>query len=197
MAFKSIETFLENGVANNCNYFEFIVARQPKTVVNDAFQIVDTSLSKEDFYDTMCKFMSRNYKYTQKQYKELIIGSTHYHNHRNEETYIFDLKTVCVDVSSNNMVATGFIKNKLTMLSVPSTRKFHVEGWIKRLSFHVTNRVMVHFINGKHSNTFYKIVVAYNHEKNVDTSYAIQSLNSILKQFEESTFDGNYALACT
>jgi hypothetical protein len=123
----------------------------------------------------------------QKQYKEMIIGSTYYHNHKNEDTYVYDLKTVSFDVLKNGMLASGYVKNKLTVLSVPSTRNFHLEGWIKRLTFNITNRIMVHFVNGMHSEKFYKVHVVYNHEKNVDTSFVIKSLNNILKEFEEPT----------
>jgi hypothetical protein len=178
-----------NGIASQCNYFEFNIYRNNGEEVNGSFNIVDTALTKQQFYNCMCKFMNKNYKYVQKHYKEIVIGDTYYHNHKHEDVYVCDLKTVNIDSWDNKMLASGHIKNKLTILGVPSTRNFNAEGWMKRLTFNITNRIVVHFTNGVHTNKFYKISIVYTHEKNVDTQFVIKSLDSVIKLVVESTSD--------
>jgi len=184
-----IEDFLMNGIAKQCNYFEFNIYRNRSEEVNSNFNVFDTALTKDQFYNCMCKLMNKNYKYVQKHYKEIVIGDTYYHNNKNEDVYVCDLKTVNVDSWNNKILASGHIKNKLTMLGVPSTRKFHAEGWMKRMTFNITNRTAVHFTNGIHTEKFYKISIVYNHEKNVDTQFVVKSLNNILKLVVESISD--------
>ena len=182
-----IEDFLMNGIANKCNHFEFsLCGNSGQEEGANGFTVIDTALTKDQFYNCMCKLMNRNYKYVQKHYKEIVIGDTYYQNHKNEDTYVCDLKTVNTDIWANKMLASGHIKNKLTILSVPSTRNFHSEGWMKRLTFNVTNRIVVNFINGVHTKKFYKVSIAYNHEKNVDTGFVIKSLHNISKLVVES-----------
>ena len=185
--YNFIEEILMSGIANQCNYFEFTLCGSEQEPVNDCMTVFNTSLTKKEFYDCMCKLMSKNYKYVQKNYKEIVIGNTYYQNHKNEDTYVCDLKTVNVNCWKDTIVASGHVKNKLTMLSVPSTRNFHTEGWIKRLTFNITNRIAIHFINGMHTSKFYKISLVYNHEKNVDTSFVVKSLHNVLKLVVEST----------
>jgi hypothetical protein len=130
--------------------------------------------------------MSCDHRYTQKQYKEIVIGTTYYHNHKNEDTYVFNLQTRYVDMWRQKWLASAHAKNKLTLLSVPSTKSVHSEMWVKQLTFHVTNRIFINFINGCNTTKFYKVCVVYNHEKNVDTPFMIKTLCNVLKQFQVS-----------
>lgn len=184
---KFIEEILMNGIANQCNYFEFTLCGNQQEHIDNCLTVFDTSLTKNDFYHCMCKLMNKNYKYVQKNYKEIIIGSTQYQNHKNEDTYVCDLRTIHVDCWKDTIVATGHVKNKLTILSVPSTRNYHTESWVKKLTFNITNRIAVHFINGMNTSKFYKVSVVYNHEKNVDTAYVVKSLHNVLKLIAEPT----------
>jgi hypothetical protein len=129
--------------------------------------------------------MKNNDRYTQKQFKEIVIGSTYYHNNKNEDTYVYNVKTMLVENWNNRLIASGQSKNKLTMLSVPSTRNIHAESWIKQMTFHITNRINVQFVTGVNTNKFYKINIIYNHEKNVDVNSVVKSLMSAFKHFAE------------
>ena len=177
-----VKQFLENAIANtDSNHFEFVVLENA-TNVNDKnanFRMLPTSLSKEKFYNTMYKMMDTNFKYFQKQYKEMVIGDTFYQNFKNEEISIFNINTNNVEVFQNKLMANSQTKYKLSILSLPSTLNIYAENYTKRLIFRVSNRVFVNFENGKNGDdVFYKIYLNYNHEDTVE-------LNSIQKTLEK------------
>lgn len=183
-----VESFISNGIEHKCNHFEFnvLASNTRDETSNNNFETHNTSILKEEFYSHLTRLMSCDHRYTQKQYKEIVIGTTYYHNHKNEDTYVFNLQTRHVDMWRQKWLASAHAKNKLTLLSVPSTKSVHSEMWVKQLTFHVTNRIFINFINGCNTTKFYKVCVVYNHEKNVDTPFMIKTLCNVLKQFQVS-----------
>lgn len=179
---EKIQQFIENSIAKECNHIEFIL-----TLVSNSLPFMtsfNTSISKDDFYKYMSKLMSKRYKYHQKVYKEIVIGNTYYHNHKNEDIYVYNLQTVDVETIHSNLMAHGSIKNKLTILSVPSTKFIHCQRHIKKLSFYITNRITVNFINGIELTPFYNITITYNHDKNVDIQHTIKNIQDIIQLME-------------
>lgn len=177
-----VKQFLEMSIANtDSNHFEFVVLSSSTNVngKNANFHMLPTSLSKEKFYNTMYKMMDTNFKYFQKQYKEMVIGDTFYQNFKNEEISIFNINTNNVEVFQNKLMANSQTKYKLSILSLPSTLNVYAENYTKRLIFRVSNRVFVNFENGKNGDdVFYKIYLNYNHDDTVE-------LNSIQKTLEK------------
>ena len=178
-----VKQILEHAIANtDSNHFEFVVLANP-TFNNDNndFRMFPTSLSKDKFYNTMYKMMDTNYKYFQKQYKEMVIGDTFYQNFKNEEISIFNLNTNNVEVFQNKLMANSQAKYKLSILSLPSTLNVYAENYTKRLIFRVSNRVFVNFENGKNGDdVFYKIYLNYNHDDTVELNSIQYTLEKVL-----------------
>lgn len=181
-----VKQFLENAIANtDSNHFEFVVlANSTDSNNNDksnGFRMLPTSISKEKFYNTMYKMMDTNFKYFQKQYKEMVIGDTFYQNFKNEEISIFNINTNNVEVFQNRLMANSQAKYKLSILSLPSTLNVYAENYTKRLIFRVSNRVFVNFENGKNGDdVFYKIYLNYNHDDTVELNSIQCTLEKIL-----------------
>jgi hypothetical protein len=181
-----ITNFISNSIEKgHCNHFEFHLLSSKNNDDTKAFpdcmKRFETALTKTLFYEKMQKMMGTDYKYHQKQYKEVIIGNTHYQNYNNEDISIYDVRTNFTDVFENAFLIIGQIKNKLTMLSVPSTKNIYSEQYIRKLIFKVSNRITVNFINGHHKNNkYYQINICYSHDKNVDINSTLYILNKVL-----------------
>lgn len=162
------------------NYFELVLCDSKKISLND-IELYNTSFDREKFYSIMYKLMDTNYKYYQKQYKEVMIGDVCYQNFKNEEISIYTVHTNELSYVAPFVCAIAQTKNKQTILSVPSSLNIYSENVIKRLIFRVSNRVFVNFENGiTDDKKYYKIFINYNHDKDVDVNVAIKHINDVL-----------------
>jgi hypothetical protein len=182
---KDIESFLEQH-ASVCNYFEFCILGDKKNET-EPFLSLNTSLSKTMFYNLMYKMMDTPHKYYQKQYQELVIGTTVYQNNKNEDMNTFSILTNDVRVY-DKVAAFAHNKSKLSILSLPSTRNIYKEALIKKLTFRVTNRVFVNFEHGDQNDIrYYRVTLNYNHDKDVDTTGVIKAIDNVLSLLLEPT----------
>lgn len=182
---KNIELFLEQHACDS-NYFEFCILDNNKNET-DQFLCLNTSLSKTMFYNLMYKMMDTPHKYYQKQFQEKIIGTTVYQNYKNEDINTFSISTN--DVRAYDKVAAfAHSKSKLSILGLPSTRNIYKEALVKKLTFRVTNRVFVNFEHGDQNDIrYYRITINYNHDKDVDTTGVVKTIDQILSLLLEPT----------
>jgi vacuolar-type H+-ATPase subunit F/Vma7 len=167
------------------NYFEFVLCDTEKKSVNNV-DVYNTSFERDKFYVLMYKLMDTNYKYYQKQYKEVLIGDVCYQNFKNEDINIYTVNTNKVDNISPFICAIAQIKNKQSILSLPSSLNIYSENIIRRLIFRVSNRVFVNFENGITDNKkYYKIFINYNHDKDVDVNVGIKHVNDVVSKLTD------------
>lgn len=168
------------------NYFEFLLCDNRKKSINNTIDVYNTSFDRERFYQMMYKLMDTNYKYYQKQYKEVLIGDVCYQNFKNEEINIYTIHTNNVDNRFPFVCAIAQTKNKQSILSLPSSVNIYSENIIKKLIFRVSNRVFVNFENGiTDGKKYYKIFINYNHDKDVDVNVGIKHINDILSKLTD------------
>lgn len=180
---NKLEDFIVNHTQQEkySNYFEFHLCNSTYNDIDNSIGIYNTSLDREKFYDLMYKMMDTNFRYHQKQYKEMLIGDVCYQNYKNEEMSIYNIQTNTIESITDKLFAIAQTKNKLSILSVPSTLNVYSENIIRRLIFRVSNRVFVNFENGITDNKkYYKIFINYNHDKDVDISVFVKQISSVL-----------------
>lgn len=166
---------------NYSNYFEIHLCNSADNDADDTIGVYNTSLDREKFYNLMYKMMDTNYRYHQKQYKEVFIGDICYQNYKNEEMSIHNLQTNAIEYITDKVFAIAQTRNKLSILSVPSTLNIYSENIIRRLIFRISNRVFVNFENGVTDNKkYYKIFINYNHDKDVDVNIVIKHMIEVL-----------------
>lgn len=171
---------------NYSNYFEFHICNSTYHNLDDTLGIYNTSLDRQQFYKFMYKMMDGNYRYHQKQYKEVFVGDVCYQNYKNEEMSIHNIQTNTVESISDKMFAIAQTKNKLSILSVPSTLNIYSENMIRKLIFRISNRVFVNFENGMTDNEkYYKVFVNYNHDKDVDVNVVVKNINDVLDKLTD------------
>lgn len=167
------------------NYFEFVLCDSAKKSLNN-MDVYNTSFDREKFYGLMYKLMDTNYRYYQKQYKEVLIGDVCYQNHKNEDMNIYTVHTNQLDNILPSVCAIAQTKNKQSILSLPSSLNIYSENVIKKLIFRVSNRVFVNFENGITNNKkYYKIFINYNHDKDVDVNVGIKHINEIIAKLTD------------
>jgi hypothetical protein len=183
-----VETFLND---NTCpvsetvsNYFEIVVLETSNGIDKQnskEFETFNTSLERDHFYSVMYKMMDSNYKYHQKQYKELIIGDVCYHNFKNEEMSIYSSSTNDIVTINKALCGIAQTRSKLSILSLPSTFNVYTENIVRKLVFRISNRIFVNFEHGMTKDKkYYKIFINYNHEKDVDTSNVITTIKKVV-----------------
>jgi hypothetical protein len=187
---------------DSSNYFEFILINKSSSSsssssttkqvdgsdvdVKDStddrdMQSFDTSISKDAFYTLMYKMMDTNYKYNHKQYRELVIGDVQYHNYKNEEISVFSVSTDDVKAIDNKFCMLAHHKNKLSILSLPSSLKVYNDNVVRKMIFRISNRVFVNFEHGMTGEEkYYKVYVNYNHDSGVDVNNAIDIIKKTL-----------------
>lgn len=166
---------------NYSNYFEIHLCNSTYTNIDTNVGIYTTSLDRERFYNLMYKMMDTNYRYHQKQYKEVFIGDVCYQNYKNDEMSIHNIQTNTIESITDKLFAIAQTKNKLSILSVPSTLNIYSENVIKRLIFKISNRVFINFENGITDNKkYYKVFINYNHDKDVDISVVLRNIKDAL-----------------
>lgn len=166
---------------NYSNYFEIHLCDATYNDIDNHSNVYNTSLNRETFYNLMYKMMDTNYRYHQKQYKEVFIADVCYQNYKNEEMSIYSVQTNTVESITDKLCAIAQTKNKLSILSVPSTLNIYSENVIKKLIFRVSNRVFVNFENGITDNQkYYKVFINYNHDKDVDVSIVVKHIRDAL-----------------
>ena len=187
---EQIEQFIYDNTStdNYSNYFEFVLCSGHESNQVNAINIYNTSFDRERFYNIMYKLMDTNYRYYQKQYKEVHIGDVCYQNYKNEEMNIYTIQTnklesIPVKLS---ICACAQTRNKLSILSVPSSLNIYSENIIRKLIFRVSNRVFINFENGITDNEkYYKIFINYNHDKDVDINVSIKHINDALMKLTD------------
>lgn len=166
------------------NHIEFTIVANGAVVhaAENACKVYDTCMERDRFYRLMYRMMDTYYKYNQKQYKETIIGNVCCQNHNNEDISIYNITTNRVECFQNQFLAKVQQKNKLTILSLPSTMNTQCESYVRKLIFRVTNRIFVNFENCACDDAkVYRITVNYNHDKDVELSSVVDALEKILK----------------
>lgn len=183
----ALHSFITNNINAGSNYIK-IVLQSHKNVKDDesSNQCIqkNTSLSRDEFYDYLRKIMQMSYKYSQKQFKELVIGNTHYYNFNNQEVQVYSETTnnVAEISNTNTYIAVAQNRSKLSILGFPSTRNIYVENVKRRLTFRITNRIFVNFEHGEEDGTiFYNIYLNFNHDKDVDVENAIGTIEKVLQ----------------
>lgn len=176
----SIRSFITDAIAaqNGTNYFQFQVCNDGDEA-ECGIKLIRTALSKDQFYGLMKRLMDVPYKYYQKQYREMVVGGVNYYNYNNEDVQVYNITTNAYEHVAPGLLALAQTKNKLSILGLPSTRDIYDEVAKKKLIFRVTNRV---FVNFEHGEGFYNVYVNYNHEKDVDITSAISTIEKVLKQ---------------
>jgi hypothetical protein len=180
---NNLETFIINNTKQDkfSNYFEFHICNSTYNNIDNNLSIYNTSIHREQFYNLMYRMMDTNNRYHQKQYSEKIIGDISYQNYKNEETSVYNFQTNTIESISDKLFAIAQTKNKLSILSVPSTFNIYSENVIKKMIFRISNRVFVNFENGMTDNEkYYKVYINYNHDKDVDVNVIIGHIRSAL-----------------
>lgn len=175
------------------NYFEFVLMNttspqddigddvEHDTKIDQDMQTYNTSISKDTFYTLMYKMMDTNYKYNHKQYRELVIGDVQYHNYKNEEISVFSVTTNSVDTIDKKFCLLSQQKNKLSILSLPSSLKTYNDNVVRKMIFRISNRVFVNFEHGMSgTHKYYKVYVNYNHDCGVDINNAMDTIKKTL-----------------
>lgn len=194
---STLRTFIQNVLSTNAgelgtqppqfhgNHVEFVIIPPPKDIqsaADGACMVYGTNFECDAFYKLMYKMMDTYYKYHQKQFKETVIGNVYYHNHKNEDISIYSINTTTLASFQDKVLSKVQHKNKLTILSLPSTTNIHNETYMRKLTFRVTNRIFVNFENSMCENIkCYRVTVNYNHDKDVDLSGVVDSLEKVLK----------------
>jgi hypothetical protein len=184
-----LKKFLESLIfEDDCNFYQIFLMSQEDTDKSSQSESCsevteyNTALSKAEYYGMMARLMDKNYKFHQKQYIETVIGNTHFLNHKNEDINIYQLSTTNFTMFQKSIVAFRQNKTKLSIISFPSTRNIHCETCQNVLSFRISNRVLINFVNGVHLNeNFYNIVLSYTNDKNVDKNNVINDIEKVLK----------------
>lgn len=190
-SFNDLDSSLLQCSQDGCsNYFEFILVNDlqrlqssdvEEHVVDQDMQSFDTSITKDMFYALMYKMMDTNYKYHHKQYRELVIGDVQYHNYKNEEINVFSMMTNFAKPIGNKFCMLAHQRNKLSILSLPSSLKVYNDNVVRKMVFRVSNRVFVNFehgITGKEK--YYKVYLNYNHDNGVDINNSIDIIKKTL-----------------
>lgn len=185
----SIQDFINNAIAaqDGSNHFQFQICTDGVCDDKKGSEaiVITTALSKEHFYMYMKRMMDIPYKYYQKQYKEMVVGHVNYYNYNNEDVQVFNITTNAYASVSDGILGLAQSKNKLSILGLPSTRHIYDESIKKKLIFRITNRVFVNFEHGiQDGETFYTVYLNYNHEKDVDITSAISTIEKVLRQMK-------------
>lgn len=174
-----------------CNYFEFVLLQHNTDDVKEqgndrdqgvpSVETLKTSMHKDTFYALMYKMMDTQYKYSHKQYRELIVGDVHYLNHKNEEVGVFSITTHAVENIDDKFCMFVQQKNKHSILSLSSSRKIYNDSVVRKMVFRISNRVFVNFEHGMTDDSkYYKIFVNYNHDTGVDINNAINTIKKTM-----------------
>lgn len=169
---------------SSCNYFEIYFTPGVKSEKHNDLNVLDVSVSKQQFEEMMAGLVKRDYKFFQKEYKEYNYGDVLVQNFNNTETRIIRLSTNLIR-TNNKLVMIGYHKSKLTFLNVPSTTNIFDINYVKRLIFRITNRIFINFQcnmdeDGKKT---YVVYVNYNHESNIDPEGINDTLKKVLDIF--------------
>lgn len=170
------------------NYIKIYVHKTSVLKPEEECIQVDTSLSRNEFYSHMGKMMQLPYKYAQRQFKEIVIGNTHYYNYNNEDLQVYSLTSNDAKDVGNGLIAVAQMRQKLSILGLPSTRNIFAESVKRRLTFRVTNRIFVNFEHGQEGDKlFYNVYLNYNHEKDVDVDSAIATIEKVTTTLASDT----------
>jgi hypothetical protein len=185
-----VKTFIDNIINNtDANYFEiFILSLQSQDTskYNKSVRIVPTALTSQEFYNLMRSFSQianmNNYKFFQKDCKEIYVDNVIYRNFNNEEITVYNLRSIDSKISDGQMCLNAFCRTKSSMLNVSSTQNVYCEKYVRTLSFRISNRIQLNFsCTEEASDKSYNVYVTYQHEKNVDLHNNITVLTKILK----------------
>lgn len=162
------------------NYFEYVLFMGKQ---DDGWK---TNITEDTFKDLLCRMSKHEYKYFQRDYKEIWYGDVVYQNYHNDELRVFKLTPLKNEEKRNNVLQIAFQKQKLSLVNVPSTKNFDDMLSVKQLIFRITNRIYVNFVVKKDAQqyTTYNVYINYNHDANVDVKLAETQIEKVLNQLK-------------
>lgn len=173
----------------DANYFEMYILSSTggdTSNHNASVRVVTTALTCDEFYSILRSFSNishkNNYKFFQKDYKEIYVDNALYRNCNNEDITVYNVRGIDSKIYERCMCLNAFCRTKSSMLNVPSTQNVYCEKYVRTLSFRISNRIQLKFsCTQDSSDKSYNIYVTYQHEKNVDLHNNIMLLTNILK----------------
>lgn len=170
---------------SSSNYFEIYLTPGIKSEKHNDLNILDISVTKNQFEEMMAGLVKRDYKFFQKEYKEYNYGDVLVQNYNNTETRIIRLSSNIMK-KNDKLLMIGYHKSKLTFLNVPSTTNIFDIHYVKKLIFRITNRIFINFQCNmdEDGNKTYMVYVNYNHESNIDPEGINETLKIVLDIFD-------------
>ena len=170
-----------NGVYNYVEIY-FIQDEIKEKGVN----IYKTDVGFDRFMNLLETMKTSSFKFFQKEYKEYVHKDVVCQSYINDETKVFKKKTTNISKQSNYITIYNN-RIKQTLLNFPSTTDLQQTTYIKKLIFRINNRIYVNFQISLDVNTsakWYEVYINYNHEDNVDTQLAQNTLKEVIKMLE-------------
>ena len=167
------------------NYYEYILTAPNKNIDSNIPPGLswNIDIGKDKFTEILQKLSKQEYKYFQREYKEIVYNDITFQSFTNNETKIFKLLPLTHDFIGNSILSIGYQKQKLSLVNVPSTAQPHNITYVKQLIFRITNRIYLCMLVKKEmeGSFTYSAVVNYNHEYNVDMNLVDRHLQKIFK----------------
>lgn len=165
------------------NYFEYNLYSSQSSPT-----LWDVDCGKEKFMSVFSKYIENNNKYSEKLYKEYVYGDVYYQNYNNDEIKVFRL-TPMKSLFSNKRLVIHYIKQKLSLVNVPSSANYDNISYKRHVVFRISNRIFLNFLitDDASQKVTYRIYVNYNHDQNVDMTIVEKQLERIFKQVEGPT----------
>jgi hypothetical protein len=169
---------------NDSNYIEVYLAQLENK--NDRLDVYKTNLGCDKFMSLLDTMRDGNFKFFQKEYKEYIHKDIICQCYTNDEIKVFKKKSLKSSTSKHWLIVYNN-KIKQTLLNFPSTTDLQCTSYNKKLIFRVNNRIYVNFkisLDTCTGNKWYEVYINYNHEENVDTQLAKNTLEEVMKMLE-------------
>lgn len=157
------------------NYYEYVLfTSQPS---ENAWV---TNIPLSQVQQIMKALANRNYKYFQREFKELCYGDIVYQNFHNEELKVYRITPLKTDIKKNHVLACSFNKQKLSLVNVPSNANPDHTSYVKQLIYRISNRIYLNIAAKKQcDNIVYNVFINYNHDLSVDPKQVDQQLDKL------------------
>ena len=169
---------------SDSNYVEFVLLSNHINDDQNEVDIYETEFSKEMFENVWRRLAKdeSTLQYFQKEYKEYIVDDVTYEHSKNNNIDV--RKKQPVDFRKvGNIAVCMYKKNKLNILSFPSSTNVNVINYVVKLTFRVNNRIYINFeTKVNQSRKYYTIYVNYNHDNTIDQKLYKQLLLTTIQK---------------
>ena len=169
---------------SDSNYVEFVLLSNHINDDQNEVDIYETGFSKEMFENVWRRLAKdeSTLQYFQKEYKEYIVDDVTYEHSKNNNIDV--RKKQPVDFRKvGNIAVCMYKKNKLNILSFPSSTNVNVINYVVKLTFRVNNRIYINFeTKVNQSRKYYTIYVNYNHDNTIDQKLYKQLLLTTIQK---------------